>query len=774
MQRPLFFLALLVVTAVLLWLRFPDFFAHTNTRFIEPWGDGYKTYDAIFYHVDHDTTLSHFAGMNYPYGEQVVPGDCQPLFSNTLKILKSIGLDVTPYGVGILHIFLLTSLLLCAVFLYLIFTRLGLPPWYSLLVAIGLAFFSPQIDRMLSHFGLAHPEVLPLAFYLLLRWHEKPHWRWSLALGAMVWAYALLHFYFFAILTFAIVGWVGVRWLVRRDWAATLGYLGHGLLMLGLPLVFFYAWMIYPDPVTDRNPVPWGFFNYRSRLSGVFTDMSQPHWQWVNNHLVKVHVPDFEAKAYVGLVAMAFLLFCLLQWLRSRLRTWPLAPTNEREKYLHYLLLSGIAISLFAYGLPFILPYGKDFLKYTGPIQQFRSIGRFAWVFFYAVNISAFYYLYQWSQAAVQPWQRWTLLLLPLGALAFESYHFNTSRPIDLDEVENWVPGERFTDRSIDYSRFQACLPIPYFNIGSDNFWWEATGWISQKPFTLSMQTGLPLTAAMLTRTSLSQTLNQLQLVTEPYRWPRIFADYPNDKPLLLFWDNVRVHEFGDQFIHLNQHAKLLYENDWQHLYELPLASFTLRLQDKIRAVQAQMDTLAVRPDGWLSTDTLTDWLYQPFDQYPTPDAYFGAGQLTGNMSDRTRLLDTVWQSSYTGEVTVSFWQFLNSDRAARAAITWVEYDAETGAELFRQERISRLVATVFDDRGWALMAFSLPRQKANSRIELSVRNDDQKEGPLLIDELLIRPTGSTVARRTPAGWWWNNRWYPVALLEAPGVNRTQ
>ncbi|MEZ4985854.1 MAG: hypothetical protein R2795_12610 [Saprospiraceae bacterium] len=762
-QRFLPLIAVIGIGVLLLWLRFPDFFQYTNSRHIEPWGDGYKAYQAIFYHIDFDTTLSHFNGMNYPYGEHVVPGACQPFFANTLKVLQRIGWDVTAYKLGLLHTFMLTGIVLAALFLYLIFKRLQLPWWYAMLSALALAAMSPQVARMVSHYGLAHPEVLPITFYLLLRWHERPHWKWSLALAAVVWFYSLIHFYYFAVLSFAIVGWVGVRWLLQKDWRSTGHYAWHGFLMLGIPFLFFYAWMLYPDPVADRNPVPWGFFHFRARDFGLFTNLSQPHWQWIHTHISPIRTGNIEEHAYIGLIGMLFMLIFIGKWVRNRFR-WPLQEEGINSQYLQYLLVSGILIGIFSMGIPFTLPFGEKLLKYTGPLQQFRSIGRFAWVLYYAINIAGIYYWYQWTQKSEKKW----LLILISGILLLEAYHFNKAQPIDLDDIDDWRPEMRFTDLPIDYTKYQACLPIPYYNIGSDNFWWEMKGLTGQKSLSLSMQTGLPLTAAMLTRTSLSQTLNQLQLVTPPYRIPVLLQDLPDDRPFLMLFDKERVHEFGATFTHINAHAQLLFERDWMQLYELPLESFAQRLKDQVANVQRQADTMVQMNKEWLATDSLGQWYYDDFDRYPHPDAYWGTGMLQGEMPWWNRLIDTVWKSDYTGEVTVSFWQYLNEDRSARAQITWVESDASTGTELFRQTRITRENVVLFDDNGWGLVEFNLPRQQANSRIELIVFNPDRYEGKLFLDEVLVRPTGVSLARRRPEGIWWNNRWYPQRVWETP------
>ncbi|MCB0636393.1 MAG: hypothetical protein KDC54_07230, partial [Lewinella sp.] len=310
-------LGVLLALGLLLFLRFPDFFQYGNSRVIEPWGDGYKTYHAYLYHIRHDSTLSHFAGMNYPYGEHVVPGDCEPVLSNGVKLLQRIGWSSAPdYALGMLHFSLLFGVLLSGLFLFLTFRRLELPVWYAALVAIGLTFLAPQVLRLISHYGLARLEVLPILFYLLLRYEQQPHWRWGLWMGVVVWIYAGIHFYFFAIAAFLIFGYFALRWLLRRDWPRTLTYLAHGSLALLLPLLFYYWWMIYSDPVTDRNPVPWGFYAYRAHWEGLFTHLGIPHWRWFNEAGVKIRTLDPEAQNYIGTVAAVFIVVALLRWRR--------------------------------------------------------------------------------------------------------------------------------------------------------------------------------------------------------------------------------------------------------------------------------------------------------------------------------------------------------------------------------------------------------------------------------------------------------------------------
>ncbi|HRF39010.1 MAG TPA: hypothetical protein PK198_09485, partial [Saprospiraceae bacterium] len=116
--------------------------------------------------------------------------------------------------------------------------------------------------------------------------------------------------------------------------------------------------------------------------------------------------------------------------------------------------------------------------------KQFRSIGRFAWVFFYVINIVAFLWLY--SATKSKPWQP-VVMGAAIALLSWEAWNFQKMFDLRLDEVEEFKTGQQFTDlKEIDFSRYQAILTVPYFNIGSDNLGaFGNDGFILQKSLTL-------------------------------------------------------------------------------------------------------------------------------------------------------------------------------------------------------------------------------------------------------------------------------------------------
>lgn len=750
---------LVILMAGLLWLRFPDFLQYGNDSFIEPWGDGYKTYHAYLYHVLHDSTYHHFEGMNYPYGEHAIPGDTEPTLSNGVKWLSGMGLPLKSQALGILNFSMLVSLLLCSLFLYLIFKQLKLPFWYAIGAALALTFLAPQLHRMGAHYGLARPEVIPMIFYGLLRMEVTKSYWYSIGIGLVTLFYSGIHFYFFALIAFTITAYLFFRLLILGNWKAWPTYLMHYLFQIGGPLLFFYFWMMHADPVTDRTAAPWGFFYYRAFPAGLLTSPFEPHWQWLSEKWLHLRALDLEARSYLGLVAVAGLPAMLIWWLWNKFKAGKetlLSAEKAHHRFLLFQLLSGLAILVFAFGVPFIIPGLESLVDWTGPIRQFRSIGRFAWVIYYAANIAVISWLYHRLHHYAY------LLLLPLAILFFEAYHYNEKIDLRLDHIEEYEPGRRFTDiPGLGLEQYQAILPIPYFNLGSDQFWWDVSGFIGQKTMTMSVQTGLPLTAAMLTRTSRRQTLNQLQLVTEPYRQPELLNDLPGDAPFLMAWDTIRSKDHHGRFDHLREGARLIYRDRELELFSLPIASFQDRIDSRERAIRSQLalaDSVLFPSGDFWQTDSLSTIVYESFDAMEREKTYLGTGAFSAPMAERNVVFDGLLPSTDSSEYLLSIWMFIDRDLYTRTEVRVEEYDPETGAVIHTFGDAARKLVQVFDRNGWALLEFPFKPKRSDTRIRWTFQNERLGTQPLFLDELLIRPDFLDTYRKGRNWVWKNNR----------------
>ncbi|MCB0558611.1 MAG: hypothetical protein H6573_26720 [Lewinellaceae bacterium] len=755
---------ILVLMAALLALRFPDFFQSPNSGVIEPYGDGYKVYAVMEYHARYDTSCTFYQGMNYPYGEHVIPADAQPLISNTVKFISTYVVDITGYTRAILHFSLLLSILLCALFLFRLLIRLESPVWWAVAVATGITFLSPQLHRMVSHYGLSHTSALAIVLYLLLRLDETKSWRMSAWIALTVFCYSMIHFYFFAILAFFISFYFLFSFLRRPRWQKIPRYAFHYSIQILLPLAFFYFWMYHGDPIEGRTNQPWGFFVFHSIWEGVFTSLFQPHFQWVDDTVIRIEQVQYEGAAYIGLVAGIGALILLLRWVAAGFRKPIIQAGGARNGYLNKIFWAALALLLFSFGYPFTIPGLEWMLDYAGPIRQFRSVGRFNWAFYYVINIVVFTELWQWAKG--RQW-RVALSVLALALLYFEAYNSIYAVKIDLDEVPELQAGNRYSEiDGINYQEFQALLTVPYFNVGSDNLWFHGEGEIVPRALTLSTQTGLPTTSAMLTRTPLWQTLRQVQLILEPYRRPAILDDFPNQKPLLLLVANYQFGQQQERYQHLLDGTQLLYDTDAYRLFRLPLATFSERIESRVRGINYTLDndTLSLYPHGpFLSRDSNRTFFYESFDSLRTNDYYRGGGAKQGPAASGVIAFDgPIPRQMAKGWYTFSVWMYVGEDLRARSEAQILEYLPEGEQEVYQQRFQVYGNIKAIDNDGWALLEFRFIPQLAESTIRFTIRNEELGQQPLFLDELLIRQEVDELYRREGNYVWKNNRWFSL------------
>lgn len=755
-------LLVLGIAILLVSIRFYQELDTTRGMVISQHGDGYKAYTVIQYHVQNDSTYSHFEGMNYPYGEHVIPGACQPLFSNTLKFIHNNIIEIPTWTIiPIINYSIVLSFVWCIFFVFLILRKFDLPVWYSLLVSLGISFLTPQTMRIAGHYGLAHPEVIPIVLYLLLLYAEKESWKISFWMMLTVFFYSSIHFYYFAIIAFTIAFYFLFKFLGEWDWSKIPKYALHFGIMLIIPFAFFSIWMD-DSSIVDRTAQPWGFFHYRSFVEGVFTTPRLPLYQWIDKQIIDIRAMNLENVNYVGIVGGLFFLVFLFNWMASGFRR-AFIPLGVKQVVANHLAYAAIAILIFSLGIPFIIPGFENFLDYTGPVQQFRSIGRFTWTFYYIINILAFTTIYFWANTKKSSFSK-VIMALSLLILSIEAIQFTNSKSFEPKEIPAITEDRSFKkETGIDFDKYQSILPIPYYNIGSDMFWLGMYGFGAQHSLSLSLQEHIPLSAAMLTRTSRSQTINQLQLVSEPYRSPKIFDDYPNTKPLLLMWDIGNDDKtIVDTYGQLLEGASVIGEyQDQVRFYSLPLTSYTYRIAKRKRAIQSALeakDTLLYSIDQFYATDSIQNFVYRSYDNQESDRTYLGNGGFKGVMEEENLLFDGYLPAQKQERYKMAFWMYIDLDRYTRADVFVQEYDPANGS-LIQQWTggIHQLVWT-FDTNGWGMFELDFTPQSESSKIKIFIKEDKLGSKPLWIDELLIRPASVDIYKESETYIWKNNR----------------
>lgn len=755
-------ITLILLASALIYLRYEPYFQHPNTSYYHIYGDSFKNYATILYHVKHDSTYLHYGGMNYPYGEHVMFTDGQPIVANTVKWISRNIVDISDHTLAIINLLPLFSLLISSILLYLIFTRLKLPGWYSIAVTLGLIMLSPQTARLIGHYSLSYTFVLPAILYFLLRFEEKPHWKWSVFTGILLITSALLHFYFLAIGGMLIAFYFLFHLLRDFTWKKVGQLALHFSIQAVIPFILLQLWLHWSDPVDDRPAIPMGFLDYHAYWEGIVTSVKIPYWAWIDRQIVDIRDMNFESEAYIGLVSVIYFLVLFIYWVRRRFKK-PFLIHADHD-FLKNLFPAAFVILLLSLGLPFSIP-GLDFLAdYVGPYRQFRGQGRFAWVFYYSWNIIVWYGLYHYIQKLQTRWKKILLYSISLFLLYFEAYHYAVKetpapwRDITLQK-EKFEASEGYWFKNIDLSRYQAVLPIPYHHVGSENLQEEYPGDLLRLGLIPGLHYGLPSMGVWMSRTSFSQTLKMVPIALLPYRSYRFLENMPNEKPLLVVVDKAQFGASKRNYGYLLRYAKPLFENELLLLYELELNAFNKGVeawrQDVMNGWEWSREHY-VQKDGFWLPDSSQQVLHMSFDSLYSSRIYQGKGALEVPVKKRVFVFEKTLPATQN---TCEIWVYMGEDQYPRINFKAWEID-ENGNENWIMHIGARFDLIALDHNGWGLVQFPLNVSNVKNRVRFELECKEIQHPTVFIDELLIRPSGVNVFWQKDDWLVYNNLWF--------------
>ncbi len=518
--------AVIVFSALIIAVFYSNVLLNLNrTIFGGEGGDAIKNYWVVDYHLRNDDAFTQFKGMNYPNGEHYMFTDGQIALTYPFFLLaKKVGIE--QYTVAIVNLAMFISMVLCSFFLYKIFIFYNVKDFWAVLFALITAFMSPQLLRIFGHFALAYGCIVPIIWFFFLKNQIMNKIKYLIFIGLIFTFFSFLHLYYLLILG-AFLGLLFVTdfLIYKRKFSFLLKSL---LITLVIPTFFVFFFMAVTDSVTDRPPTPVGFLYYKAVPESIFLPINFPFLQWVKANFFFIKGVNFEGDAYVGItVTVVVLLFLWRKLVKKENRL----VTNSKTLKTAFFA-SGVLLA-FSMGIPFI--WGMEGLfKFLGPIQQFRSIGRFSWPFFYVANVGAFVWLYTQfikNRASNKSLFRFSPLL---GVIIYELWFFNvkvssnyTVKSTDVFEVRN------LKINKLRKKNYQAIYPLPYFWIGSEFSDKLPEHHLFKGALKMASQTGLPIIGNSLSRTSFSHSMDMLKLVYQIEIDSSVFDKY-NNKELIL------------------------------------------------------------------------------------------------------------------------------------------------------------------------------------------------------------------------------------------------
>lgn len=755
---------LILLTSALIYLRFQPYIDYPNASFFNMYGDGFKNYATTWYHAKYDSTYLHYDGMNYPYGEHVLFTDCQPIIANTLRFISRNIVDVSDHTVAVINLTMLFSFLLCSIFMYLIFIKLKLPVWYSVVIAIGVTFLSPQIQRVVGHYALAHAFVVPALLYLLLLFEERPRWWLSGGIALLVLIVAQLHFYYLALSLALITGYFFFSLLLNFSWQRVKVIAPHYGLQIILPFLFLQFWTHWGDSVTDRPAAPEGFLGYRALWEGIFLNQHLPVGKWINDNIINIRPTTIETGSFVGTVATIIFVALLWRWGRNRFKI-NLLPFKENQ-YLTTLFLTVLAVLIFSLGFPFIIPGLSGLLDYTGPLRQFRGLGRFSWIFYYGWNIIAFYLLYHYFNNKKLTLLTAFVFLISIQVLLKEAYGSTNLAAVGpyRDERLNkhkFEQSPNYWFKNVDLSKYQAVLPIPFYLVGSENFGFEYGGDLLRFTLLPGVHYGLPSVGTYMSRSSFSQTLKKVPIALEPYRIFDFPKELPNQKPLLMIVDKGQASIAPPHLGYLVQQGKLLYGDEAVEIREFPLDGFAKAHESWKKDVQngwywASEGKMYHQKDKYWLSDSTKTFMLLDFNDQKSSKVYRGSGALEAPSKKSVPF----WEGKLPAQNNIcDVWVYVGKDQYPRLNFKGFEIN-KYNKEWLISHNATRFDIKCLDNNGWALVEFSINLDNPEDKVRLELECKEINYPTVFVDEMLIRAQGLDLYWQEEGYLVYNNRYF--------------
>lgn len=710
-----------------------DWLVNWNTQFFSTKSeDLIKDVYTTTYHVAHDDGMAISHAMNYPYGEYYTFTGLHPLVAAPLQWLRDAGVAHTERAVlPLMNLMSLLSIVLCALFLYLLLRELKLPVWYSVVVAMLVTLMSPQLQRIGAHMSLSYYCAIPMLLYFTLRHLRSGAWGWALAIGVSMLWFALCHPYYIVFYAVVAVGELVYISFRRRDleWCKE-GFWRKisiaALLGLIVPLGVFYVLSHVGMPDGARTAVPSGFFRYQGRIEGILFPYGRPYFLDDSKLFATV---QWEARNYVGfvaVVAIVLILYCFFRNLVKKRYASLLRPTDSRE--LNLFLFIATLLMLYACGVP-LNWFPRNVVAYIGPLAQFRAQGRFVWLFVYVINIVAFYGLFRWMQSNPKTLRK-VVLVVALVVMAVEATAYNwynkawySNQWAEWTDYDNQLPQNQWV-KDIDTSQYQAILTLPVFNAGSELVYLPSQDRMFARSALLSMKTGLPLVCNESARSDIRQAWDCIALSRTAFDFLRLPDALPDDRLLLLAVtkDKDLLSDAEKMILSYADTLMMLDEMELYSLHPDVLRIVRMQTSDELETLYdtALMDSIDYRSAALVVPDTVEGDIHQWTTVYDGP-------------------------LTLSGDVEISFWMsHILNDQYSRSDIKVFATAGGEESQLFGW--CADVLLDIVDiDRNEGLIRLHTSLPDGCERLRIVMRNREMRPSPVMFHHLLVRPEGMHV-----------------------------
>lgn len=494
-------------------------------------GDAFAIYFDIAWHVCHGKG-DMFRAMNYPHGELIFLTDAQGALSVLLSWIHHHLFEICDYTIGIVHALNAWSVILCSGIIYYLFRALKTDKLTALLFSPLITLLSPQILRLGGHFGLAYPFVLPLTILWFIRKCRISQLEWRDLLYVLLMLFMTFNNPYVGVgaggFIFLAGGWTIVG---KKNTKAGIIQALTGLMIMAIPFLYFKL----NDPVDDRIKLQWGFFHYYAKLEGMFFtpgSLMDKLLYWITGKGFEV---DFETKINLGLPVILIVLTYFIIRLFNKERVSKITAPEAFKA-----LVAG-GLLLFIYASAFLLmAFDKEWVEdKLGPLLMFKAVARLAWPMYFIITIGAIYFLSQITATFKRHAKAATyIFFITLWIWEIRVYvqpyfenvqHSNFFSRTDTEYMHKLLQYGKFNPDS-----YQAILALPKMMMWNDNFISDLHFNTQFYSMRISHATGIPLISSMLSRMSVQQMAEAIELHSDPLIEKSLPEKFPDRRDIMI------------------------------------------------------------------------------------------------------------------------------------------------------------------------------------------------------------------------------------------------
>ncbi len=557
------YLSLFIFQCIVSVYAFKGFAVRPHGTFFDDRGDGVKNYFTLYTYVNDSTAPGEFFKynrFNYPFGDYVYSTDNTPGFSIPFKWFSQNIHDVSDDVLVWFNVFIILNIVIASLLLYYIFCNLLGKNFFSVAAAIMLPWVNMQIPRIWNgHYNLSLTSLSLGAICLLIAWHKSRHSNRRLSglgLGMFVLCFMafMFHGYYIAIITMFISGTLLFYGLLNRKESFGKTSVAAAVMIpaltVGTALLLMYA----TDPYLALRKAGAMGYDYHEMKTRVYSFFTPYYFHRFYFPIRSVLDGNHEHAGYLGNIglygcATMGIIAIFNKEFRGNLKAIQKAFFADKFKFalvLGALLMLSVSMGesywtgTEGYQIYNILNPFFYLHQITDAVEQFRSLARFNWPFYFVFNVWCIYTIYHvYLLYCIKVKRIIVVLFLLIGYVELKDYVNEIRASARKSNVLAQKPEEELNKLNLDFGKYQAILPVPYYTAGSEVFDYildDYDPW-AQYTYRLSLYTGLPLMSCRLSRTPPIYVKALVDLFAEDKMYGFLY-DRLNDKPIL-----IPVHE---------------------------------------------------------------------------------------------------------------------------------------------------------------------------------------------------------------------------------------